>query len=107
MKLTIAQEAQDESAGQVAWYAERNPAVVVRLAELLVATIENIAREPLSFPLLEMRKNPGNIRRARLKKFPLVVLYQLLADEVFVFAVAVAHTSRRPGYWRSRLRKSK
>jgi toxin ParE1/3/4 len=105
MKLTIAKEAEDEAAGQVGWYAERNAAVAERLAAMLVATIENIAREPFGFPLLEMRKNPGNIRRGRVKKFPLVILYQVLADEVYVFAVA--HTSRRPGYWRSRLRKSK
>jgi plasmid stabilization system protein ParE len=56
MKLMIAQEALDESAGQVGWYAERNPAVAERLAELLVTAVENIALDPHGFPLLEMRK---------------------------------------------------
>ena len=103
MRLTIGQEAQEEAADQVAWYAERNAAAATRLAALLIDAIEGIARDPHAFPLLEVRRNPGNVRRARLKKFPLAVLYQVLSDEIYVFAVA--HTSRRPGYWRSRLRK--
>jgi plasmid stabilization system protein ParE len=103
MKFTISEEAKDEAAGHVAWFTERNPVVGDRLAELFVSTIEQIGRNPQKFPLLEYRGNPGNIRRVRLKKFPIIVLYQLLDEEIYVFAVP--HTSQRPGYWRSRLRK--
>ena len=103
MKFTIREDAQEEAVGHVAWFAERNPQAAERLSELFVAAIEQIARKPTTFPLLEYRRNPGNIRRVRLKKFPLMILYQLFDDEIYVFAVA--HTSQRPGYWRSRLRK--
>jgi len=101
MKLTIGEDAQDEARHHVSWYAERNPKVAERLAELFIVAVEEIARDPRQFPLLEYRRNTGNIRRARLKKFPLMVLYQILEDEIYVFAVV--HTSQRPGYWRSRL----
>lgn len=103
MKLTIDDEAQEEARQHVAWYASRNSAAASRLEGLIIAAIERIARNPFEFPLMEMRKNPGDIRRARLTDFPLVIIYQVLDEEVLV--VAIAHTSRRPGYWRSRLRK--
>lgn len=60
-----------------------------------------IAENPLQFPLLEIPRNPGNIRRARLAGFPLYVLYRTKADEVEV--LAVPHTSQRSGYWKGRL----
>jgi plasmid stabilization system protein ParE len=103
MKFTVREEANEEAASHIAWYAQRNPDVAERLRTLLAATTERIALDPLRFPLLELRRNPGNIRRARLRKFPIIILYQLLEDEIYVFAVA--HTSQRPGYWRSRLHK--
>jgi plasmid stabilization system protein ParE len=44
---------------------------------------------------------PGNLRRIRTRRFPHSVVYEILPDRVFIWAVA--HTSRRPGYWRDRL----
>jgi toxin ParE1/3/4 len=35
-----------------------------------------------------------------LNRFPYTVLYRVKNDEIFV--TAVAHHSRRPGYWRRR-----
>ena len=102
MKFTIREEAGDEAAYHVAWFRARNRQAGDRLSELFVDTIREIARRPTSFPLLEYPENPGNIRRARLKKFPLVILYQLFEDEIYVFTVA--HTAQDYGYWRPRLR---
>jgi len=101
MRFTVREEANEEAANHIAWYEERSPDAAERLRKLLAATTEKIALDPSRFPLLELRRNPGNIRRAKLRKFPIIVLYQLLADEIYVFAVA--HTSQRPGYWRKRL----
>lgn len=101
MKVVIDLEAQEEARQQVAWYAARDHVVAGRLESLMVAAIERIAKDPLEFPLMEMRGNHGDVRRARITAFPLVIIYQVLAEEVLV--VAVAHTSRRPGYWRYRL----
>jgi toxin ParE1/3/4 len=103
MKFTIREEASNEAAHHVAWFGQRNPQVGDRLSELFVDAIRQIALRPTSFPLLEYDRNPGNIRRARLKKFPLMILYQVFDDEIIVFAVA--HSAQRPGYWESRLRQ--
>jgi toxin ParE1/3/4 len=42
----------------------------------------------------------GTTRRLPLRRFPYSIIYQLTADEVRV--IALAHQSRRPGYWRGR-----
>jgi toxin ParE1/3/4 len=102
MKFTVHEDAKDEATRHIAWYAKRNPRAAQRLSELLADASLQIANDPTRFPLLEYRRNPGNVRRALLKKFPILVLYQLLDDEIYVFAVA--HTAQRPGYWRSRLK---
>jgi plasmid stabilization system protein ParE len=105
MKLIIFDEAQDEIDEIVAWYARRDPVVAQRLMDLFTNAVERIAQKPNQFPLLEMRRNPGDIRRVRLKGFPAYIGYQVLEDEIHVFAVA--HTARKPGYWKSRLRRKR
>ncbi len=103
MRLEIHAAAAAEIQKHHDWYQERNPRVAERLAELFEATAIRIADAPLQFSLMEMRKNPGNIRRAMLKGFPLYVLYRVKSDLVEI--IAVPHTSQRSGYWKSRLRE--
>ncbi|MBI5948030.1 MAG: type II toxin-antitoxin system RelE/ParE family toxin [Chloroflexi bacterium] len=43
----------------------------------------------------------GGTRRVVVSGYPYVIVYRLRGDELLV--VAVAHTSRKPGYWRARL----
>jgi plasmid stabilization system protein ParE len=43
---------------------------------------------------------PG-VRRFRLSRFPYAIVYRVLSDRVDV--IAVAHQSRREGYWQDRL----
>ena len=77
MKLSIHEAAAAEIQHHYNWYARRNPTVAERLADLFELTVGQIANEPLRFSLMEMQRNPGNIRRARLKGFPLYVLYRV------------------------------
>ena len=63
-----------------------------------VAAIDRIRRFPQGWhPLSE------KVRRCRLRRFPYGLIYQ--ADETGVLIVAVAHSHRRPSYWRDRLKK--
>jgi toxin ParE1/3/4 len=105
MTLIIYDEALDEIDELVAWYAERDPVASQRLMHLFHEAVKRIAFKPTQFSLLEMRRNPGNMRRARLKGFPAYIGYQVFDEEIHVFAVA--HTSRKPGYWESRLRRKR
>jgi plasmid stabilization system protein ParE len=63
-----------------------------------VAAIERIRQFPDAWhPLGE------NLRRCRLRRFPYGLIYH--ADKSDILVVAVAHTHRRPGYWRDRLKR--
>jgi toxin ParE1/3/4 len=67
------------------------------LAELSLATVA-IAEAPQTWPLVSKRRQ---IRRFLLARFPFAVLFLVVPDGVVV--LAVAHTKRRPFYWRRRL----
>lgn len=41
------------------------------------------------------------VRRMPVRRFPYRVVWVITDDEIYV--VAIAHTHRRPGYWRHRL----
>jgi toxin ParE1/3/4 len=102
MRLELQDLAVDEMRDHVDWYARRDRRVAKRLETLFEETVIRIAQDPWQFSLMEMRRNPGNIRRVFLKGFPIYILYRILDDEVEIFAVP--HASRRPGYWKSRLK---
>ena len=47
----------------------------------------------------------GGVRRYVMKRFPYQLIYRVEADEIVIYAVA--HQSRRPGYWRRRVKAAK
>lgn len=49
-----------------------------------------------------VRSSKVDLRRFVLHRFPYVIVY--LVDPGEIVVLAVAHTRRRPGYWRRRLR---
>jgi len=67
-------------------------------AEVLNA-INRILSHPEAWTKLSKRT-----RRCRTKRFPYGLTYQIRGDRILI--VAVAHLSRKPRYWRHRLRSS-
>lgn len=78
------------------YYAERSPETSTRFIAKLDAAIERIIRNPDSLPAVS-----GKYRWVRVEKFPYCLIYYQRTD-IDIRIVAVAHTSRRPGYWRRR-----
>lgn len=67
--------------------------------QAMEAALKTIAHDPALFQLV------GNgVRIFRLKRFPYHLYYHHDAEEEKITIYAVAHHSRRPGYWRKRLR---
>jgi toxin ParE1/3/4 len=79
------------------WYeADSSRSAANFMAEIDEA-IEQVARFPDRW-----RRDLEGTRRYLLGRFPFAVIYRQMPDEIQV--VAVAHGSRRPEYWRNRLR---
>ena len=73
------------------------------IANQFVKAVEQASRLALEFPAAGS-PSPANTRRVQLKKFPFSLIYRSVEDEIIVFAVA--HNSREPGYWVSRVARS-
>jgi plasmid stabilization system protein ParE len=78
------------------WYQERSADVAERFCIAVDQAVSRIAKGIEALPVLT-----GQYRYVRVNRFPYILVFRLVdRDEVIV--VAVAHTSRRPGYWRGR-----
>ncbi|HZL90651.1 MAG TPA: type II toxin-antitoxin system RelE/ParE family toxin [Pirellulaceae bacterium] len=78
------------------WYAARSPRAADRFRLSVSAAVERIASTGDSLPVLE-----GDYRYVQVKRFPYLLIFRRRIGGDFL-VVAVAHTSRRPGYWRGR-----
>lgn len=78
------------------YYAARSPATVARFVDAVDAAVKRITKAPDSLAAVS-----GRYRRVRVEKFPHYLIFYERA-EFDIRIVAVAHPSRRPGYWRRR-----
>lgn len=94
--LEIDREADLESIQAQAYYEEQRENLGERFIDALLEACKRIERSPRSFSFF---KNTP-FRKCLMKKFPYTVYFHEL-DEV-VRIIAVAHQSRREGYWLDR-----
>jgi plasmid stabilization system protein ParE len=80
------------------WYMDRNPDAAVRFDLEVDRALAQILVAPRRWAA-----GPHGTRRFLLRQFPYVLIYREHAGSKEVQILAVAHTSRRPGYWKARL----
>lgn len=75
------------------YYAARSQNAAARFIDAVDAAVKRIMQAPDSLPVVS-----GKYRRVRVEKFPhSLVFYERAENDIRI--VAVAHPSRRPGYW--------
>lgn len=87
--------ADDELAEALAYHAQHWAAIGRNLYADFQAAFEAIRRTPTAFP-----SAGGGARMYQMSPAPYLVIYYDCPG--FVFFAAIAHPSRRPGYWRRR-----
>ncbi len=75
------------------WYAARSESAALGFDEEVQACFERIVSDPQRFARLDAIH-----RQARVSRYPYRIVFQVAGDRITV--VAIAHHSRRPGYWR-------
>lgn len=65
--------------------------------DLLAKLVAEIQEAPQRWPFEKGTK----VQRRQMVRFPYTVFYSNTLHEVYI--IAVAHTSRRPGYWKTRI----
>lgn len=93
----ISDPASEELTEAVRWYEERRPGWGGKLFDAVTRAIERIQVYPEIGPL---RTGRLPSRELRVQGFPYKVVYRIRENDIYV--IAVAHTSRRPGYWKDR-----
>jgi toxin ParE1/3/4 len=92
-------EARIELQASVSFYRERaGEPWASRFKERVAEGLKAIAANPERYP--PVPDMPG-VQKFRLKQFPFSLLYINRGDSLWV--VAIAHGSRKPGYWKQRV----
>jgi plasmid stabilization system protein ParE len=96
MKFSFHPDAKEELDGAVEYYEQCQTGLGLEFAEEVYAAIARIIQYPDAWSSLSR-----NSRRCLINRFPYGIIYQIKSRTLRI--VAVAHLSRRPGYWKERL----
>ena len=96
IRIELDPEAEAELEAAVDWHLSHSRDVAERFADEYERVIEAIHR----FPAIG-RPIDGGLRRLNIGRTDYTIIYRLRDDVATI--LAVAHASRRPGYWRERL----
>jgi toxin ParE1/3/4 len=95
-KVEFHRLAREEYDAAVKWYAARSASAAGEFKGAVREAVLRISERPES-----LARFSGPYRWTRVRRFPYILVCRpRQSDEMIV--VAVAHTSRRPGYWRRR-----
>lgn len=100
MKPRLLVEAEDELMQATLFYEGKQSGLGYDLHDRVQETIDRIEEDPLRFPVYEGKELRREYRRAFVKRFPYMVVYEIRPAEVVI--VAVAHTKQDAGYWDGR-----
>jgi toxin ParE1/3/4 len=86
-----------EADAAAAYYFQSNPEAAGNFMDLLEEVVAEIQEVPQRWPF----ERETRVQRCQMVRFPYTIFYSNNLHEVYV--LAVAHTSRRPGYWKTRI----
>jgi toxin ParE1/3/4 len=93
----ISAPASEEFTAAIRWYETRRLGLGAEFYDAVVRTIDLIRTHP---EIGTLRTGRFPHRRLRVARFPYIVAYRVREHDIYV--VAIAHTSRRPNYWKDR-----
>ncbi len=95
--VTLHDEAAAEYDAAFDWYLGRSPDAALKFDAEVERAIAEIGRAPQRWA-----RGSHGTRRFLLRGFPFLLIYREQSAES-IQILAVAHTSRRPGYWKARI----
>ena len=99
MTFDFLEPAQAELNEAFQFYEAQREGLGDEFAREVFRTIQRILNHPHAWARLSKQS-----RRCRTKRFPYGIIYQIREEEKRVLIIAVMHLSRKPGYWKPRLR---
>jgi len=93
-------EAEAELSAAAQAYADARMELAEHFLTAVIDAVTDIEKHPLRFASPPKLRTSRLVRRKLLKGFPYSLVYEVRESELLI--LAVAHTSRKPGYWRNR-----
>ena len=100
MRPRALEDAEAELLAAMLYYEDRQDGLGQDFYARVTAIVASIGKDPLRHPIYEGKRLKRRFRRAAVERFPYNVIYEVREDETLI--VAVAHSSREPGYWERR-----
>lgn len=89
--------AEEDYRAAYAWYRERSLPAAEKFESAVERALDYIEESPERWPVYQSR-----FRKYTLLEFPYKIIY--FSDSSRTFVLAIAHGSRKPGYWKKRRR---
>jgi toxin ParE1/3/4 len=89
-------DARAEMRDVILWYRDRSGTAARGFVDELATAEKLIQSDPEAWSLYR-----DGTHRFLLRRYPYVIVYRVSERRIGI--IAVAHTSRKPGYWKSRL----
>ena len=100
LRIRLDPAARDEFREAIQWYETARQGLGDEFRLEVESYVERAAARELPGTSLGSRHSHA-LRKLFLHRFPFALIFEIQADELVVWAVA--HTKRRPGFWRSRI----
>jgi plasmid stabilization system protein ParE len=100
--VRILQEAAEEAIEAAAWYEAQRAGLGADFSQAIDAAIDLLEDDVVPLTMMPSAAGTRGAKRLVLKRFPYDLIVRESSEQLIV--VAVAHHSRRPGYWQKRLR---
>ena len=101
-RLRIHAAAAEEAAEAAAWYEKERPRLGVEFEHAADAALDLLEQEIIPLTSVPGVAGARGVKRLMLRRFPYSVI--VLESDAEIVVIAFAHQSRRPGYWRDRMR---
>jgi plasmid stabilization system protein ParE len=99
-RLSIDPAAEEELRAAIAWYEMQQRGLGAQFFVEVGRVLELILRHPGIGSLVPRVRAAYGAPRVLLHHFPYFVVYRERSEDIYM--IAIAHTSRKPGYWRHR-----
>lgn len=93
-------EAEEEFRAEIRWYEGKTAGLGQQLWDEIQHAIVLISQHPAIGSVVPNVKTRPTPRRIRLRRFPFYLVYREREQEIQI--IALAPTSKKPGYWKSR-----
>ncbi len=100
-KVRILQEAADEAIAAANWYDKECKGLGGEFAKAVEIAIDLIEENVLPLSPMPAKSGARGAKRLILKRFPYDIV--VIEGDTETVVIAVAHHSRKPGYWRKRI----